>query len=385
MYMKKTDMLYRSRTCAKCGAHVPGQNDPVKSNENGLCIDGGGSNRIPLNNHGGNLELGGNYGTPISIRSERQLSTNRSEQITKMINYQLSAKSQPNIHNKELDSIVIYHGVIDPIEENNGNNTGQISSTNITTNLIKKNNSNNSQQNNLNQSKCDDRQLSFENSAAVGGVGSGAGGGGGLTDNFLDFFESQFKNQSKTSFMSNRSEITCNLDEDDDDEPAPYATFNLPGFGSDSKISDSYETFAAKFSEPPYTLLQKGIECPPQYADSIDSKIRYLEQRNMNELVDRSTANSDQLYQSASGLSQYHSIASCSSNQDELIRAYEFGKEQKQKLLKLQNQIIQQLANEGCDSDQAIYSRSLQSDHESPTDPGFFLSRDTNFIINHYF
>lgn len=152
----------------------------------------------------------------------------------------------------------------------------------------------------------------------------------------------------KTSFMEKPDDFF------DENEPTPYATFNLPGFEKDSKISDSYETFTAKFSEPPYMLLKKGIECaaPPQYADSVDYKMRLLDKEN--------------IYQSA-GLSQCHSIASCSSNHEELIRAYEYGKQQKQKLLKLQDEFIEALAEN--DNDETCY-RSLPSDRDSPTDPG---------------
>ncbi|OTF79016.1 hypothetical protein BLA29_010069 [Euroglyphus maynei] len=83
--------------------------------------------------------------------------------------------------------------------------------------------------------------------------------------------------------------------------------------------------------------------------------------------------NNESIYQSNNVLSHYHhSIASCgSSNHEELIRAYEYGKEQKQKLLKLQDEFIKQLTNENdLMAKESIYRSIPISDHESPTDPG---------------
>nr|XP_046914591.1 uncharacterized protein LOC124495287 isoform X1 [Dermatophagoides farinae] len=318
MYMKKTDMLYRSRTCAKCGAHVA----------NSATVSSAPGNVMTTNNNVHETDGGLPSGTPISIRSENAVrSVERAEHVAKVINYQMTAKSQPNLA-KEIDSIVIYR---QGMTNNNNNNSQQQQAIQQT-----------SKQQPLTTTATTTNDQIFNNQSTAQNPAT-----------CLDFLADAFKNETKTSFI-------------DDDEAAPYATFNLPGFESDSKISDTYETFAAKFSEPPYMLLKKGIECPPQYADSIDCKLRMLEN------VDK---NSDPIYQSSNVLSHYHSIASCgSSNQDELIRAYEYGKEQKQKLLILQDEVIKQLAQESdllVAKESSIYGRSIPiSDHESPTDPG---------------
>lgn len=320
--MKKTDMLYRSRTCAKCGAHV--------AHPPNVSIPG---NLLTNNIQETDSDLPA--GTPISIRSENVVrSAERAEHVAKVINYQMAAKSQPNLA-KEIDSIVIYRGMT-----NNGQQQQQAL-----------------QQTSKQQQQQQQPSLTTAKSATNDQIYNQTVAQN--TNTCLDFLTDAFKNETKTSFI-------------EDDEAAPYATFNLPGFESDSKISDTYETFAAKFSEPPYMLLKKGIECPPQYADSIDCKLRILENIDKN--------NIDPIYQS-NVLSHYHSIASCgSSNQDELIRAYEFGNEQKQKLLQLQDEFIKQLANENNDSiiakQETIYRSIPISDHESPTDPGkmFFFS-----------
>ncbi|XP_075680908.1 uncharacterized protein LOC113798379 [Dermatophagoides pteronyssinus] len=317
MYMKKTDMLYRSRTCAKCGAHV--------AHPTNVSIPG---NLLTNNIQETDSDLPA--GTPISIRSENVVrSAERAEHVAKVINYQMAAKSQPNLA-KEIDSIVIYRGMT-----NNGQQQQQQAL----------------QQTSKQQQQQQQPSLTTAKSATNDQIHNQTVAQN--TNTCLDFLTDAFKNETKTSFI-------------EDDEAAPYATFNLPGFESDSKISDTYETFAAKFSEPPYMLLKKGIECPPQYADSIDCKLRILENIDKN--------NIDPIYQS-NVLSHYHSIASCgSSNQDELIRAYEFGNEQKQKLLQLQDEFIKQLANENNDSiiakQETIYRSIPISDHESPTDPG---------------
>lgn len=268
-------MLYRSRTCAKCGANV--------------ARDESSCSRVPIR--------------PDS----------NPDQITQTPNlsYQPAIKVQPGAK-KELESIVIFHGHNLP----NSNNCNKFQfSTDIQSEPL------NSQ------------------------FGLNPGGNNKSTTSFLD-----------VAFKDDK-------DEDYENDATPYATFNLPGFETDSKISDTYETFAAKFTEPPYMLLKKGLECPapPQYADSVDYKMSRL---SNNEIK----TNEENIYQST-GLSQCLSIASCSSNHEELIRAYEYGKQQKQKLLKLQNEFIECL-NEN-DGDETFY-RSIPSDRESPTDPGDF-------------
>ncbi|OTF76648.1 hypothetical protein BLA29_008771 [Euroglyphus maynei] len=96
MYMKKTDMLYRSRTCAKCGAHVAHTTISIP----------GITGNVPTSNNNLNETIDGlPSGTPISIRSENAVrSIERAEHVAKVINYQMITKSQPNLA-KEIDSI----------------------------------------------------------------------------------------------------------------------------------------------------------------------------------------------------------------------------------------------------------------------------------------
>lgn len=265
MYMKKTDMLYRSRTCAKCGANVNPPNDGSNPNPSSCT-------RVPI----------------------------RHESVVEQIVQQHQAQQTPNLSyppKKELESIIIY------------------------------------------RTPAANAKFQYSTDLQPGEAITAAQ----LQLKPAGFLDSAFKD-----------------DDDDDNDATPYATFNLPGFESDSKISDTYETFAAKFTEPPYMLLKKGLDCPPLYADSVDYKMARL-----GELI--KPADESTIYQST-GLSQCQSIASCSSNHEELIRAYEFGKQQKQKLFKLQNEFIECL-NENDDGDDTFY-RSLPSDRESPTDPG---------------
>ena len=270
-------MLYRSRTCAKCGAHVT-RDDSVSS-------------RVAVRNESNPML----EGTPGVNRIYRPI-----------------IGAQPN-EKKSFGSIAVFHGFgeLDNNPDNAKNNYAFAGD-------IKNDTSVDSMHQCINSSKTP-----------------------------VEFI--------KTSFIEKQDDCF------DDNEPTPYATFNLPGFDKESKISDTYETFTAKFAEPPYMLLKKGLDypAPPQYADSVDYKMR----------LSRSLApklSEDSIYQSA-GLSQCHSIASCSSNHEELLRAYEYGKQQKQKLLKLQDEFIESL-NEN-ENDETCY-RSLTSDRESPTDPG---------------
>lgn len=280
MYMKKTDMLYRSRTCAKCGAHV--NRDEVAST------------RVPNRNESAPaLE-----GTPEANR----------------IYHPAMIEAHQNA--KNLGSLAIFRGF-----------SAELS-------------------NNTNEPK---RNFSFgnddENNSNSEAIHNAIGKSCKTPVEFM-----------KTSFMDKSDEYF------DENEPTPYATFNLAGLEKDSKLNDSYETFTAKFTEPPYMLLKKGLDCtaPPQYADSVDYKLRLIEN------VSGKLNEDNQIYQ-ATGLSQCHSIASCSSNHEELLRAYEYGKQHKQKLLKLQDEFIEAL-NEN-DTDETCY-RSLASERESPTDPG---------------
>ncbi|KAI2810718.1 hypothetical protein BLOT_001882 [Blomia tropicalis] len=290
MYMKKTDMLYRSRTCAKCGAHVARD-----ENTNG--------SRVPIRVESNVLLENGQ--SPINHRIYQQ--QQQPQQV--VINNDSQQQQQQQVKSNQINGpIAIFqsYGNLQLGSTNQGNNN------NVET--VKPNESSN-----------------MSNVQATEFV--------------------------KTSFIDSQPDEYF-----EDNEPTPYATFNLPGFDKDSKIGEAYETFVATFAEPPYMLLKKGIDClaPPQYSDSVDYKIRLINSNNEK-------VNEENIYQST-GLSQCHSIASCSSNHDELIRAYEYGKQHKQRLLKLQDEFIESL-NEN-DDDQTSCYRSLGSDHESPTDPG---------------
>lgn len=268
MYMKKTDMLYRSRTCAKCGAHV--------------ARDENAASRVPFRNES-HTALDGQ--PPNMVDSRAFLPA-------------MEAHTSAN-NNKNQGSIAIFRGFgevhNEPSDTKNNFPFGNEIETNANPGAML-------------------APVISSNQAPVG-----------------DFF-------------------------DDPNEPTPYATFNLPGFDKESKIGEVYETFTAKFTEPPYMLLKKGIDypAPPQYADSVDYKMRLIE--NVNGKL------SEDIYQ-ATGLSQCQSVAS--SNHEELLRAYEYGKQQKQKLLKLQDEFIESL-NENDNVDNCY----LPSDRESPTDPG---------------
>lgn len=290
MYMKKTDMLYRSRTCAKCGAHVARD-----ENTNG--------SRVPIRVESNVLLENGQ--SPINHRIYQQ--QQQPQQV--VINNDSQQQQQQQVKSNQINGpIAIFqsYGNLQLGSTNQGNNN------NVET--VKPNESSN-----------------MSNVQATEFV--------------------------KTSFIDSQPDEYF-----EDNEPTPYATFNLPGFDKNSKIGEAYETFVATFAEPPYMLLKKGIDClaPPQYSDSVDYKIRLINSNNEK-------VNEENIYQST-GLSQCHSIASCSSNHDELIRAYEYGKQHKQRLLKLQDEFIESL-NEN-DDDQTSCYRSLGSDHESPTDPG---------------
>lgn len=273
--MKKTDMLYRSRTCAKCGAHVSQL-----------------SSRVPFRNES-NAAL---EGLPVLANHTFHPAIEAHQSV-----------------NKSIGSMAIYRGFADLHGESSENHSNFPFGNDI------------------------------ENEVNAGPM---------LVPNNL------------TSKLSPGEFIKSEDFFDDTNEPTPYATFNLPGFDKDSKIGEVYETFTAKFTEPPYMLLKKGFEerllAPPQYADSVDYKMRLIEDVG-------NKVSEDTLYQ-AIGLSQCHSVAS--SNQEELFRAYEYGKQQKQKLLKLQDEFIECL-NENDNDEAAGY---LASDRESPTDPGKDLS-----------
>lgn len=265
--MKKTDMLYRSRTCAKCGAHV-------SRDENA---------RVPFRseNNGG-----------MEGQAQGQLVDSRI--------FLPAIEAIQSANNKNQGSIAVFRGFGEVHHEPSDNNKNTFPFGN------------------------DNEANSNPGALLAPTISSNVPAG--------DFF-------------------------DDPNEPSPYATFNLnEGFDKDSKIGQVYETFTAKFSEPAYMLLKKGLDypAPPQYADSVDYKMRLI--------GNGSGKLSEDIYQ-ATGLSQCQSVAS--SNHEELLRAYEYGKQQKQKLLKLQDEFIESL-NEN-DSVDASY---LPSDRESPTDPG---------------
>lgn len=271
MYMRKTDMMYRSRTCAKCGAHVMRGRELV-----GTADESGGCS--------GNMQMP--HGQEVLANLAAQ---------TSGLTYQIAI--EPNTPGaKSMGQIAILQAI------STGDNLNRLEKDTINETM----------------------QTPFKNAAAQR-----------RPDNYFE----------------------------DEDEAAPYATFNLSGFDNDLKVSDSYETFTAKFSEPPYMLLKKGLESgappQPQYGETSNYRLRLV--------VDK-LGGEESLYQSA-GLSQCHSITSCSSNHTELIRAYEFDKQQKQKLIKLQNEFIECL--EENDTDDTFYN-TISIDKESPTDPGEF-------------
>lgn len=278
MYMKKTDMLYRSRTCAKCGAHVS-RDESVPA-------------RVPFRSE--------NNGA-LEGQAQAQLIDGRT--------FIPSIEAHQDANNKNAGSIAIFRdfGEVHHEPSDNAKNSflfGNDIETNPTPGA------------------------SMLAPTISSNVPPSAG----------DFFE-------------------------DPNEPSPYATFNLPGFDKESKIGEVYETFTAKFTEPPYMLLKKGIDypAPPQYADSVDYKMRII--GNVSGKLN------EDIYQ-ATGLSQCQSVAS--SNHEELLRAYEYGKQQKQKLLKLQDEFIESL-NENDNVDTCY----LPSDRESPTDPGKYKASQT--------
>lgn len=278
MYMKKTDMLYRSRTCAKCGAHVS--------------RDESAAARVPFPNENNGAFEG---------QAQAQLVDSRT--------FLPAVEAHQGANNKNPGSIAIFRGFGEVHHEPSDNNKNSFPFGN-------------------------DNETNPTPGAMLAPI---------ISSNVPPSF-------------------------DDPNEPSPYATFNLPGFDKESKIGEVYETFTAKFSEQPYMLLKKGLDypAPPQYADSVDYKMRLI--GNVSGKL------SEDIYQ-ATALSQCQSVAS--SNHEELLRAYEYGKQQKQKLLKLQDEFIESL-NEN-DTVDICY---LPSDRESPTDPGKWRVSQTCVHLN---
>lgn len=289
MYMKKTDSLYRSRTCAKCGTFVADHeiiNSSVPRNVS-ICNNSNDTCSAAILNH----------------------SLAPSHNVT----YQIAIESQP-MNSKEIGSLAV-------LREINMATT----STAVAVNKLPFGDMSDQ----VKYQTCVDDPSNMQ----------------------------ALNNLYKTSGLVNNRMMDHSLgneEDDDDKEPTPYATFNLSGFDSDNgKAGDAYEIYAGKFSEPPYMLLKKSLEYPPQYEDSVDYKLL----NSVNKCVD------ENVYQS----SQCHSITSCSSNHEELAKAYEYGKLNKIKLMNLQNKLIETL-NES-DTSEAYYPH-IPSDKDSPTDPG---------------
>lgn len=120
----------------------------------------------------------------------------------------------------------------------------------------------------------------------------------------------------------------------DDDEITPYATFRLNNFESEKKISDEideFKTFSVQIGEPPYHMIK---EC--------------------------AATTSREYKKDESNFYSHQSITSGSSNQDELLRAYEFGR-----------QLIEPFFVENNQDEEEEEFSSQQSD--TPTDPGLEL------------
>lgn len=291
--MRKTDMLYRSRTCAKCGAHVMRGtvNGQDLADESGVC--------------GGNMQM----------PSGQEVLANLAAQNSGLT-YQIAI--EPNTPGtKSMGQIAILQAI------SAGDNLNRLDKL------------------------ADSNMITISNNAMP-----------------CESIKTSFKNVTKQQQQQQQQDNYF----DEDDEPAPYATFNLSGFDNDLKLSDSYETFTAKFSEPPYMLLKKGLEsgAPPPPSQQQGSQYGETSNYRLRLLMDKLPVE-ESMYQPGAALSQCHSITSCSSNHTELIRAYEFDKQQKQKFMKLQNEFIECL--EENDTDDTFY-QTISIDKESPTDPG---------------
>lgn len=201
-------------------------------------------------------------------------------------------------------------------------------------------------------------------------VAPGSGIGATLIEIQQDPQQSQV-NLSQAQQNHNKVEYlkTAFLDAQDDSyfedsEPTPYATFSLPGFGETKNGSREplYESFKLFNTESPLYSMKKPprqLDCPPQYADSLGYK---SPDNGDNSVL---IGPKEDIYHSTAGANS--SVAS--SNHEELMRAYEFGRRRQQSLVKLQDELFECLAE---DEDETCY-RSLPSDeHDSPTDPGRF-------------
>lgn len=126
------------------------------------------------------------------------------------------------------------------------------------------------------------------------------------------------------------------------DEITPYATFRLTG-DDDPTAEEEFKTFSIRIVEPSY-MYKSGSEGAP--TTSRDYKLS-------------SSIKSRESY--PLGMINSQSITSGSSNQEELLNAYEYGRR-----YQFQNQSIPAYYYE----DDGDYSKSILSEMETPTDPG---------------
>jgi len=159
----------------------------------------------------------------------------------------------------------------------------------------------------------------------------------------LNVIRRDFKNEQISENMFIKSETN------------PYAIgmANINDF-DDSKLKldhqhqlhDQFETYSGIIGEPAY-MIKTSMDCNPNTSSSNDYKMIAI---------------------SSQSQSQCHS--QCSSNHEELIRAYEFGRQQR--LNPTTSEPVSCVFDDLDELDDGFY-RSLASDRDTPTDPGLSL------------